>query len=118
MSLKSVFSYANVAHFAASAFSDLHKVFKFVEAKAPAVAASEPVVEGITAAVLGAASPVVTIERAAFSALGSIVSAVQAADDAAAAKGINISLDAEAVAAYKALVSGFSTELKTLGYSL
>lgn len=112
------FGFANVQHFVASAFSDLHKALTFVEKEVPVLQKAEPIVEGVTAVALGAASPVVTIERAAFSALGVIVAAATAADAATAAKGISIPLDAAAVAAYKALVAEFKTELTSLGYNL
>ena len=111
------FGFASVQHWAATAFSDLHKVLTFVEKQAPKVLATESVVEGVTAVVLGPASPAITIERAAFSALGTIIVATHAADDATAAKGVNIVLGAAAVAAYKSLVVQFKDELKVLGYS-
>lgn len=114
----SIFSFSSVQHFAASAISDLHKVLKFIEKEAPVVVGTEPLVEGVTAIALGAASPVVTIERAAFAALGHIVVAVQAADDAAAVHGVSLTLDSEAVVAFKELIAEFKGDLAKIGYKL
>ena len=117
----SVFSFSSIQHAFASAFSDLHAALKFVENQFPKVIAKEALVEGITSVIttplLGpvTTSAVVTIERAAFSALGVLVVAAHATDDAVAAKGVSITLDAVAVAAYKALALEFKQELAAVG---
>jgi len=107
------FGFASVGHFFASVFHDIHVGLQFVEKKAlPAIEAAAPIIEGITGLI---DPPAVILERAAFQALGVVTAAVSSADAAAVQNGLNISLDAQAVADFKALIATFEKELTTAG---
>jgi hypothetical protein len=109
------FSFSSVEHFFASVFHDIHVAAKAVEQAAPQILKAEPVIEGLTSLVPGAGAPALVIERAAFQALGSVVAAVNTADSAAAANGLNVTLDVQTATEFKALIQAFSTQLQAAG---
>jgi phage tail sheath gpL-like len=87
-----------------------------VEKILPSIQTDAGIVEGVTALIPGAgAQTALTVERVAFAVLGDVAAAVSAADDAAVAKGVNVTLDAEVVTAVKTLVADFKGELQTAG---
>src|SRR5579883_1761315 len=95
----------NVEHALATAAHDTVKVARFVEHQVlPALQkaqANESTVEAIT----GLVSPqAANIERVSFAVLGKVIAAIQAAENAASAGGVNISIDAELVSAVKAIL--------------
>jgi len=51
----------------------------------------------------------------AFGVLGDVAAAVNAADQAALAKGVSVTLDAEVAAAVKTLITDFKSELQAAG---
>jgi hypothetical protein len=115
---KSGFGFSSVQHFFASAFSDLQKACAFVGKVGASVANNAGTVEAITSLVPGVGTQAVLVERAAFSALGLIVAAVHATNGAAAAEGLNLSLDQSTVAAFEQLIAGCKSDLESLGYKL
>jgi len=116
--VKSVFGFSSVQHFFASAFTDLQKACAFVEKAGVEVANNAATIEAITGLVPGIGSQAVVVERAAFSALGLVVAAVHAAGGAAAANGLNVSLDQATVQAFEQLIAGCKADLASLGYKL
>jgi hypothetical protein len=117
-SSKSVFAFASIGHFFASAFSDLQKACVFVEKVGTSVVAHAGTVESISGLIPGVGAQAVVIERAAFSALGMVVAAVHATGGAAAANGLNVSLDQGTVAAFEQLIASCKSDLESLGYKL
>jgi hypothetical protein len=117
-SSKSVFAFASIGHFFASAFSDLQKACVFVEKVGASVATNAVTVEAITGLIPGVGSQAVVIERAAFSALGMVVAAVHATSAAASASGLNVSLDEATVQAFEQLIASCKSDLESLGYKL
>jgi hypothetical protein len=117
-SSKSVFAFASIGHFFASAFSDLQKACVFVEKVGTSVVADAGTVESISGLIPGVGAQAVVIERAAFSALGMVVAAVHATGGAAAANGLNVSLDQGTVAAFEQLIASCKSDLESLGYKL
>jgi hypothetical protein len=113
----SVFGFASAGHFWASAMHDLKNALTFVEQGAVSIGKSEGTVEGITA-LLPNGSQAVVLERAAFSALGLVASAVHAAGAAVDGQGVNLSLDGAAAAAFRALIDGAKGDLEKLGYKI
>jgi 3-oxoacyl-(acyl-carrier-protein) synthase len=75
-------------------------------------------VESISGLIPGVGAQAVVIERAAFSALGMVVAAVHATGGAAAANGLNVSLDQGTVAAFEQLIASCKSDLESLGYKL
>lgn len=109
-------SFKSIGHAFAFALQKIHAGLQAVEKVIPAVAKNATIVEGITALIPGAgAQTAVAIERVAFGVLGDVAAAVNAADQAALAKGVNVTLDAEVAAAIKTLISDFKSELQTAG---
>ena len=94
----------SVEHALAAAASDVVKAAHFVEVSVVPVLkkaqADQSTIESITSLVSPQAA---NIERAAFAVLGVIVNALDAANAAASANGLNVSLDAQLVADIKAI---------------
>lgn len=107
------FGFKSIEHALATVARDIAKGTAFILKEA---AITEPVVEGITALL---DPPAVVVERAAYSALASILGAVNKANTdatgAVTAKGLNVSLDVEAVADFKAVFALCQQELIALG---
>lgn len=117
------FAFTSVGHYLATAFSDLHKAEKFILAEAPKAEALEPVVEGVSSALLGPQS--VVIERAAFSALGyvlaltnQLISGQADVQTAATSKLTNLGLDETAITDFKNLITNAKGDLAKLGYTV
>jgi len=104
-----------MGHFFAAAFHDLQKALVFADQVGTKVQGVEGKIESFTA-LLPNGSKAVEIERAAFSALGVVLSAVTATNAAVSADGLNLKLDAAMVAALRTLVTDVKGELGTLGY--
>ena len=95
----------NLEHAYATAIGDIRKAAKYVEsAVLPIllkVEAAAPTVEAVTALV----SPTVaSIERVGDAVLGSVIKAIEAGGSAAAAGGVNLTLDADLVADIKSII--------------
>jgi hypothetical protein len=99
---------ATVAH---DVVKGSHAVDTFLQRAIVKGAAAEPVIESLTAMVDPAAVP---FERAAFAALGIVAKAAGAADAAAAAKGLTITLDQQTWADFKAVYDQLSSKAKFL----
>jgi len=109
-------SFQSVGHAFAFALEKIHAGLQAVEKVIPAVQKDATIVEGITALIPGAgAQTAVAIERVAFGVLGDVTAAVNAADQATLSKGVSVTLDAEAVAAVKSLITDFKSELQAAG---
>jgi hypothetical protein len=109
-------SFNSVGHAFACILQKVHAGLQAVEKILPAIQKDATIVEGITSLIPGAgAQTALAIERVAFGVLGDVAAAVNAADAATLAKGIDVTLDAEAVAAVKALITDFKTELQAAG---
>lgn len=106
-----------MGHFFSAVLKDIHIGAQAVEKAIPAIQKQEPLIEGLTAVLLplGVGTTAVTIERAAFSALGAIAAAVHSLDDAAVANGVNIALDAATVKDFKALFTALKPQLAASG---
>jgi hypothetical protein len=98
--------FTNIEHVLATAASDVVKTAKFVEVSVLPVLkkaqADQATIESITSLVSPQAA---NIERVGFAVLGVVISALDAADAAASANGLNVSLDAQLVADIKAIAS-------------
>src|SRR5579864_8308893 len=98
------FGFKSIGHFFASVGKDLVGLAKSagpVLAKVDAtVTANAPVIEAVTALIDPAA---VAIEQAAFALFGTAMQAIQAADQAALANGLNVQLDVATITDLKAL---------------
>jgi hypothetical protein len=109
-------SFKSIGHAFAFALQQIHAGLQAVEKVIPAVQKDAAIVEGITALIPGAgAQTAVAIERVAFGVLGDVATAVNVADQAALAKGISVTLDAEVTAAVKTLIADFKSELQAVG---
>ncbi len=117
MASVSGFGFGSVEHFMASAFHDLQKALLFAEQSGAKAMKAEGTVEGITA-LLPNGSTAVVLERAAFSALGMVLAAANAASAAAVQNGLDLKLDAAAAAAFRSLIESCRSELAVLGYKL
>ncbi len=115
--MASTFGFASMGHFFAAAFHDLQKALAFVEQMGTKTAGLEGKVEALTS-LLPNGTKAVEVERAAFSALGVVLSAVTATNAAVGSDGLNIKLDAAMVTALRALVADVKGELATLGYHI
>lgn len=115
--MASGFQFASVSHFFAAAFHDLEKALAFSEQMGSKVQHAEGTVEALTALVPGGAKAE-EVERAAFSSLGVLLSAVTATNAAVGADGLNVKLDAEMVRSLRMLVEDVRGELKVLGYQV
>jgi hypothetical protein len=101
-----MFSFKSLGHFFASAAHDIKVGVTFLTTHQQQINA----VGETVAAVVGVADPALaplatSIERAGEAALGEVLAVVSKLDDAAAAKGASVSLDAAAVAEFKALIA-------------
>jgi hypothetical protein len=106
------FGFSSIPHFFATVFKDLHIGLKYTaEHVIPAIEKEEPLVEGITQFI---DPPAVVIERAAFSALGHIITPISTLDSAAQANGLNIALDQQAIADFYAFYLQFKDQLQAL----
>lgn len=117
-----MFGFQSIAHAFATIAQDVVKVAKKVgpvAAKAAIelqkVQGSEQTVEAITALVDPRA---VVIERAAYQSLGHLVAACNATASAAGGGAVTVSLDAEAIAEYKALGESLKAELASAGVKI
>jgi hypothetical protein len=109
-------SLESIGHAFAYALEKIHAGLQAVENVIPAIQKDATVVQGVTALIPGqGAQTAVGIERVAFGVLGDVAAAVNAADQATLAKGVNVSLDAEVAAAVKALITDFKSQLQTVG---
>jgi hypothetical protein len=115
--MASTFGFASMGHFFAAAFHDLQKALAFVEQMGTKVEGVENKIEALTA-LLPNGAKAVEVERAAFSALGVLLSAVEATNAAVSADGLDIKLDAAMVNALRALVTDVKDELGALGYHI
>jgi len=113
---KSVFGFQSIGHFFASAFSDLRKATLFVDKIGTEAVSHEGTIEAITGLIPGIGGQAVILERAAFSALGLVVAAVNAAGSAASANGLNVALDQATVQAFEQLIASSKSDLESLGY--
>ncbi len=95
----------NAEHAFATAASDLVKVMHFVENTILPVLrtaqANEATVEAVTSLVSPSA---VNVERVGFAVLGTVIKAIEDAQAAGTANGLNITLDAALVADIKAIM--------------
>ena len=117
-SSKSIFGFASIEHFFASALGDLQKASLFLDRVGAEAASNAGTVETITSLVPGIGSQAVLLERAAFSALGLVVAAVHSTSTAASASGLNVSLDEATVIAFQDLIAGCRNDMEKLGYKL
>jgi hypothetical protein len=109
-------SFKSIGNAFAFALQKIHAGLQAVERVLPVVEKDAAIVEGITALIPGAgAQTAVAIERVAFGVLGDVAAAVNAADQAALAKGVSVTLDAEVAAAVKTLITDFKSELQAAG---
>lgn len=115
--MASTFGFASMGHFFAAAFHDLQKALAFVEQMGTKVEGVGHKIEALTA-LLPNGAKAVEVERAAFSALGVLLSAVEATNAAVSADGLDIKLDAAMVNALRALVTDVKDELGALGYHI
>ena len=96
----------SVEHALAAAAIDTVKAAKFVEVSVLPVLkkaqADQSTIEAVTALISPQAA---NIERAAFAVLGVVINALDAAQAAADANGLNVSLDAQLVADIKAIAA-------------
>lgn len=106
------FGFKNIGHFFATVASDIVKGARAVASVMIKVGKSEPEVEAITSLFFPQA---VAVERGAFALLGLAAQAVAEAGDAAAANGLNITLDQQLVADIKALIQAIEQYAKTVG---
>ena len=105
-----------VGHAFAFALQTIHAGLQAVERVIPAIEKAAPTVEGITALIPGGgAQTAVAIERVASGVLGDVAAAVDAADQATLAKGVNVTLDADVAAAVKTPIADFKSELQAVG---
>lgn len=96
--------FTNVEHVLAVAASDVVKAYHFVEDKVLPVLTKVEADQSTIEAVTGLVSPqAANIERVAFAVLGYAIQALEGADAAVEAKGLNVSLDAAFVADLKAI---------------
>ena len=115
---KSVFGFDSVGHFFASVLRDLQKASLFAEKVGVAAQTHEGTIEAITGLIPGAGSQAVVLERAAFSALGLVIAAVEATGTAASENGLSVTLDQAAVNAFRQLLAGCKGDLESLGYKI
>lgn len=115
--MANTFGFASMGHFFAAAFHDLQKALAFAGQVGTKVEGAEGKIEALTA-LLPNGAKAVEVERAAFSALGVLLSAVAATNAAVSADGLNIKLDAAMVTALRGLVVDVRGELAALGYHI
>jgi hypothetical protein len=106
------FGFKNIGHFFATVAGDIVKGARAVGSVMVRVGKAEPEVEAITSLFFPQA---VALERGAFALLGMAAHVVSEAGDAAAANGLNITLDAQLVADIKALIPAIEQYAKSVG---
>jgi len=105
------FNFSSIGHMFATVAHDVVKVSKVVEQAIGKIQATETQVESLTALVNQQA---VVIERTAYGLLGLVVAAVDAADAAASANGVDLKLDEATVTAIKAIIPALKTASATV----
>lgn len=117
----SSFGFKSVAHFFATAFSDLKKGLKFAEDKAlPAAQSALKTAETYTAALvpfLPQASAALTVERALDAAAGELLAAVHTTDAIQGASVVDLKLSIDSYNAFKAFIEQQKDALAKLGYA-
>jgi hypothetical protein len=108
----SQFSFKNIGHFFATVAADIAKGARAAARVMTKAKTIEPEVEALTGLLFPQA---VELERGAFALLGMAAQAVSAAGDAAAANGLNITLDQKLVADIKALIPAIEQYAKMVG---
>jgi hypothetical protein len=106
------FGFRNIGHFFATVASDIVKGARAVASVMVKAGKAEPEVEAISALFFPQA---VALERGAFALLGLAAQAVSEAGDAAAANGLNITLDQQLIADIKALIKAIEEYAKVVG---
>jgi hypothetical protein len=107
-----VFGFSSIPHFFATVFKDLHTGLKYAaEHVIPAVQKVEPLIEGVTQLI---DPPAVVIERAAFTALGHLITPISTLDSAVQANGLDITLDQQTIADFYAFYLQFKDQLQAL----
>jgi hypothetical protein len=97
------FGWASMGHFFAAVAHDIHVADLWVKKQAPAVLKEVDVAAGIVSFDPQLAPLAQLIDRAAHSLLGDAIAVASTADSAAAANGVNITLDQATLAALKQL---------------
>ena len=108
----SQFGFKNVGHFFATVAGDIVKGARAVASVMLKAQKAEPEIEALSRLLFPQA---VELERGAFALLGMAAQAVTEAGSAAAANGINISLDQQLVADIKALIEAIEQYSKSAG---
>jgi hypothetical protein len=108
----SQFSFTNIGQFFATVAADIAKGARAAASVMSKVETTEPEVEALTSALFPQA---VEVERIAFALLGMAAQAVNESGDAAADKGLNITLDQQLVTDIKALIQAIEEYAKTAG---
>jgi len=107
------FGFKSVEHALSTVARDVAKGFAVVVKEAPVV---EPVVEGVTAVL---DPPALSVERAAFATLGTVLAELQKtgtdASGAVAAKGLSVSFDTATVTDLKGVLATCEGVLQKLG---
>lgn len=110
-----MFKIASIEHALATVAHDIVKgakaVDSFIQKAAGLAKADQPFIDQLLQEVDPAAVP---LERAAFAALGLVAKAAGEADQVAAAKGLNITLDAQALADFKTIYAQLSSKAKLM----
>jgi hypothetical protein len=104
-------SITSFEHVLATTFHDIAIGEKKAVAVISKLENSADTIEAITALVPGFGTQAAGMERVGFALLGNAAAALTAIGDAATAQGVNVSLDAEMVAAVKALIAAFPAEI-------
>lgn len=103
------FTWQSVGHAFASLFKDVVTVSKKVATVLGNVKGEEQLIESLS----GLVNPkAVQLEQIAFGALGELVAAVKATEDAASANGISVAFDAAVVTEVKKIIAHFPDVVK------
>lgn len=108
----SQFSFQNIGHFFATVAADIVKGARAAVSVMNRAENIAPEVEALTGLLFPQAAE---LERAAFALLGVAAQVVSETGDAAAANGLNITLDQQLVADIKALIPAIEQYAKTVG---
>ena len=106
------FGFKNIGHFFATVAGDIVKGARAVASVMLKAQKAEPEIEALSSLIFPQA---VELERGAFALLGLAAQTVSETGDAAAANGINITLDQQLVADIKALIVAIEAYAKTAG---
>ena len=106
------FGFRNVGHFFATVAGDIVKGARVVSSVMLKAQKAEPEIEALSALIFPQA---VALERGAFALLGMAAHAVAETGDAAAANGINITLDQQLIADIKELIVAIEAYVKSAG---